>query len=169
MRHLKAGKALGVTPSHRRAMLRNLVTSVLEHGRITTTITRAKELRKPLDRMIGLGKRGDLHARRQALAYVKSKAAMANLFGELAERYSGRGGGYSRIFMTGTRKGDAAQMAIVQLVDHENDPFAGEKPAPKRKAKREPDKTVLEEVAQEVRAEAKESGESPEGAGDKKD
>ncbi len=156
MRHLKAGKALGVTPSHRRAMLRNIVTSVLEHGRITTTVTRAKELRKPLDHMIGLGKRGDLHARRQALAFVKSKAAMANLFGELAERYSGRDGGYSRIFKTShRRKGDGAQMAIVQLVDDENDPFAGDKPKRKGKPKAgKKDESVLKDVAKAVSADS---------------
>ena len=120
MRHLKAGKALGVTPSHRRAMLRNIVTSVLEHGRIKTTVTRAKELRKPLDHMIGLGKRGDLHARRQALAFVKSKAAMANLFGELAERYSDRDGGYSRIFkISRRRKGDGAELAVIEILGSE--------------------------------------------------
>ena len=153
MRHLKAGKALGVTPSHRRAMLRNLVTSVLEHGRITTTLTRAKELRKPLDHMIGLGKRGDLHARRQALAFVKSKAAMANLFGEFAERYSDRDGGYTRIFTTRRRKGDGALLAIVQLVGHENDPFADDKPKRRDKPKSgKKDKSVLEDVAKEVSA-----------------
>ena len=163
MRHLKAGRALGVSPSHRRALLRNIVTSLLEHGRITTTLARAKEMRRPLDRMIALGKRGDLHARRQALSFVKSKVAMKNLFGPLAERYGDRPGGYSRIIKIGTRrKGDGAQMAMMQLVGDEKDPFAGEEPKskPKRKAAKKAG-TVLEDVAQKVteKAEAVAKGE----------
>lgn len=131
MRHQKSGNALGVSPAHRRAMLRNLVTAVLEHGRITTTLPRAKEMRRSLDKMIGLGKRGDLHARRQALSFVKSKLAMAHLFGEYAERYQDRPGGYARVLRLGHRHGDGAQLALVQLVDHDSDPFAGTKPKPK--------------------------------------
>jgi large subunit ribosomal protein L17 len=148
MRHLKSGRALGVKPAHRRAMLRNMVTSLLEHGRIKTTVTRAKELRKPLDQMITLGKQGDLAARRQALGFVKSKAAMANLFGDLAERYKERHGGYSRILRVGPRRGDGAELALVLLVGGESDPFADEK-KPRRRGARQP-KAVLEQVAEEV-------------------
>ena len=124
MRHLKSGRALGVKPAHRRAMLRNLVTSVLEHERITTTMARAKELRGPLDKMITLGKRGDLNARRRALAYVKSKKAMEVLFGDLAQRYADRPGGFARVLRTAVRRGDGAEMAIVQWVGAPNEPFA---------------------------------------------
>ena len=88
MRHLKAGNRLGVTTSHRRAMMRNMVTSILEHGQVTCTLARAKEVRKPLEKMISWGKQGDLHARRQALRFVKSKEAMLQLFEVLADRKS---------------------------------------------------------------------------------
>jgi large subunit ribosomal protein L17 len=152
MRHLKSGRALGVKPAHRRAMMRNMVTSVLEHGRIKTTVARAKELRKPLDQMIGLGKQGDLAARREALRFVKSKAAMASLFGELAERYRERPGGYSRILRLGPRRGDGAELALVQLVGAESDPFADDKKPRRRRGAKQP-KAVLEQVAEDVRAE----------------
>ena len=159
MRHLKSGRALGVKPAHRRAMMRNMVTSLLEHGRIRTTVTRAKELRKPLDQMITLGKEGDLAARRGALTFVKSKAAMANLFGELAERYKDRAGGYSRILRLGPRRGDGAELALVILVGSENDPFAEEKKGGRRRRAAKP-KAVLDEVADGVKA-----GDAPKGKG----
>ncbi len=151
MRHLKSGRALGVKPPHRRAMMRNMVTSLLEHGRIRTTVTRAKELRKPLDEMITLGKQGDLAARRMALRFVKSKASMAALFGELAERFKERAGGYSRIMRLGPRRGDGAEMAVMVLVGGENDPFAEDKKGRRRRPARQP-KPVLDEVAEEVQA-----------------
>jgi large subunit ribosomal protein L17 len=152
MRHLKAGRALGVKPAHRRAMMRNMVTSVLEHGQIRTTLARAKELRKPLDQMITLGKRGDLAARRRALGFVKSKEAMANLFGDLAERYKERSGGYARVLKLGTRRGDGAELALVMLVGSENDPFTEDKRPRRRPAAKQP-KQVIEQVAEEVRSE----------------
>jgi large subunit ribosomal protein L17 len=154
MRHLKSSRSLGVKPAHRRSMLRNLVTSVLEHEQIRTTVTRAKTLRKPLARMITLAKQGDLAARRQALAYLKSKAAMARLFGELAERYQDRQGGYCRILRLGPRRGDGAEMALVMLVGHPADPFAEAKQPRRRggKSKSKP-KEVIETVAEQVRAE----------------
>ena len=133
-------------------MLRNMVTSLLEQGQIRTTVARAKELRKPLDHMITLGKQGDLAARRRALSFVKSKTAMANLFGELAERYKERPGGYSRIMRMAPRRGDGAEMALIMLVGSENDPFAEEKQPRRRRAAKAP-KQVLEEVAEEVRSE----------------
>ena len=122
MRHLKAGNRLGVTTAHRRAMMRNMVTSILENGQITCTLARAKEVRKPLEKMIGWGKQGSLHARRQALSFVKSKEAMTQLFEELAERYKDRQGGYCRIIKLGkNRLGDNSEMAIVQLLGSETD------------------------------------------------
>ncbi len=116
MRHLKSGKRLGVTTSHRKAMMRNLVTSLLEHGEIKTTLTRAKEMRKYFDKMIGLGKRNNLHARRQALAFVKSKDLVHKLFEEYGPLYQDRNGGYTRIYRTGHRLGDNAQMALIKMV-----------------------------------------------------
>ena len=119
MRHRKAGKRLGRTTSHREAMLRNMVTSLLEHERIVTTTPKAKEVRKLADRMITLAKRGDLHARRQALAVIRSKKVVAKLFDELKDDYLDRNGGYTRIIKTGNRVGDAAAMAIIELVNYQ--------------------------------------------------
>lgn len=119
MRHRKAGKRLGRTTSHREAMLRNMVTSLLEHERIVTTAPKAKELRRLADRMITLAKRGDLHARRQALAVIRSKKVVAKLFDELKDDYLDRNGGYTRIIKTGNRVGDAASMAIIELVNYQ--------------------------------------------------
>lgn len=152
MRHLKAGRTLGVKPAHRKAMLRNIVTSLVEKEQIKTTVARAKEMRKPLDKMITLGKRGDLSARRTALAFVKSKEAMAKLFGELAERYQERQGGFSRILKLGPRRGDGAEMALILLVGKPDDPFAEESKPRRRGGKKEP-KAVLKDVAEEVREE----------------
>ena len=118
MRHRKAGKRLGRNSSHQQAMLRNMVTSLLEHERIVTTAPKAKELRKLADKMITLAKRGDLHARRQALAVIRSKKVVDKLFTELREEYMARNGGYTRIIHTGSRTGDAAPMAIIELVNY---------------------------------------------------
>jgi large subunit ribosomal protein L17 len=98
-------------------MLRNMVTSLLDQERIVTTVAKAKEARRITDQMITLGKRGDLHARRQAMAYIRSKSVVAKLFDQLSAQYSERNGGYTRIIRTGTRLGDAAPMAILELVD----------------------------------------------------
>jgi len=119
MRHRKAGKRLGRTTSHREAMLRNMVTSLLEHERIVTTAPKAKEVRRLADQMITLAKRGDLHARRQALAVIRSKKVVAKLFDELKDDYLDRNGGYTRIIKTGNRVGDAASMAIIELVNYQ--------------------------------------------------
>ena len=116
MRHLKAGKRLGVTTSHRKALMRNLVTALLEHGEIRTTITRAKEMRKYFDKMIGLGKKNNLHARRQALSFVKSKDVVKKLFEEYGPLYENRNGGYTRIYRLARRLGDNSQMALIQMV-----------------------------------------------------
>ncbi len=116
MRHRMAGRKLGVTTSHRKAMLRNMVTSLFEHEKIETTDARAKELRVVADRMVTLAKRGDLHARRQALSFIRSKSVVAKLFDELSKRYSDRPGGYVRVVKKGFRVGDGAPVSIVELV-----------------------------------------------------
>ena len=117
MRHRKSGRRLGRNSSHRKALFRNMVTSLMDHELIQTTDAKAKELRGIADRMITLGKRGDLHARRQAEAVIKDKAVTLKVFGELAERYRERPGGYTRIIKVGNRVGDAAPISIIELVD----------------------------------------------------
>jgi large subunit ribosomal protein L17 len=116
MRHLKAGRRLSRTTEHRQAMLRNLVTSLLEHERVETTRAKAKEVRQWAEQIITLAKRGDLHARRQSLALVRSKKVVAKLFGELRERYLERPGGYTRIIPLGLRLGDGAPLSIIEMV-----------------------------------------------------
>lgn len=118
MRHRKTGRKLGRTSSHRAAMMRNIVTSLLDMERIVTTVPKAKEVRRVAEQMITLGKRGDLHARRQAMSYIQSKAVVAKLFDQLSSQYADRPGGYTRIIRTGTRLGDAAPMAIIELVGY---------------------------------------------------
>lgn len=119
MRHRMAGKKLGRNSSHRKAMMRNMVTSLFDHEKITTTDARAKELRKLADRLITLGKRGTLHARRQAMEVVQDKKVAAKLFERLAPRYQERPGGYTRIVKLGLREGDKASMVIIELVEEE--------------------------------------------------
>jgi len=121
MRHGKSGRKLGRTSSHRKAMFRNMVTSLFEHERIVTTEQKAKELRPIAEKMITLAKRGDLHARRQALSYIQSKDVVAKLFDEIQGQFADRQGGYTRIIKTGNRLGDAAPMAIIELVGYEED------------------------------------------------
>ncbi|QGU00807.1 LSU ribosomal protein L17p [Candidatus Syntrophocurvum alkaliphilum] len=110
-------RKLGFRSDHRRSMLRNSVTSLLEHEKIVTTESRAKEIRKSAEKIITLGKRGDLHARRQALSYLFNEDTVSKVFSDLAERYTDRQGGYTRIIKTGARKGDGAPMVIIELVD----------------------------------------------------
>ena len=119
MRHRKAGKKLSRQTSHRKALMRNLVTELLRHGKIRTTLAKAKAMRSPAEKMITLGKRGDLHARRQALSFIQSKEVVHELFDTIAARYAEREGGYTRILKLGPRKGDAAPMAIIELVEEE--------------------------------------------------
>jgi large subunit ribosomal protein L17 len=116
MRHLKAGRRLSRTTEHRLAMLRNLVTSLLEHERVETTRAKAKEVRQWADKIITLAKRGDLHARRQTLSVVRSKKVVAKIFGELRERFLDRPGGFTRIIPLGVRLGDGAPLSIIELV-----------------------------------------------------
>lgn len=121
MRHRKSGRKLGRTSTHRDAMFRNMVTSLFEHERIVTTKEKAKEIRPIAEKMITLAKRGDLHARRQALSYIQSEGVVAKLFSEIQEQFADRNGGYTRIIQTGVRRGDCASMAIIELVGYEED------------------------------------------------
>jgi len=116
MRHQFRGRKLGRTHSHRKALLRNLVTSLLRHGRITTTVPKAKELRSVTDRMITYAKKGGLHHRRLAARYINDAGVIATLFGDYATRFATRPGGYTRIMKLGPRKGDAAEMAVIELM-----------------------------------------------------
>jgi large subunit ribosomal protein L17 len=133
MRHQKAGVKLNRTGSHRNAMFRNMVTSLFEHGRIHTTDAKAKELRRWADRIITLAKRGDLHARRQALSIVRSKAVVHKLFEEVSTRFGKRAGGYTRVVKLGRRLGDAAPVSLVELVGPEEK--KAKKPKRKKPAK----------------------------------
>jgi large subunit ribosomal protein L17 len=138
MHHGKTGSKLGRTSSHKEAMLRNMVTSVIKHERIKTTDTKAKELRKLAEKMVTLGKKGSLHARRQALAVVRDKDMVGKLFGELTERYRNRAGGYTRIVKVGYRYGDNAPVSILEFIsDEKKKEKAKAKGKTKAKAKKE--------------------------------
>lgn len=132
MRHGVSGRKLNRTTSHRLAMFRNMVTSLLQHERIYTTLPKAKELRRWGDWMISLGKRGDLHARRQALSLIREKSVVYKLFEELAPKYQSRPGGYTRIIKVGYRRGDASPMCMIELVTESQRPPKKKKhkPAP---------------------------------------
>lgn len=119
MRHGVSGRKLGVTSTHRIAMLRSMATSLIKHEQITTTLPKAKELRPYVERIITLGKRGDLHARRQAYAQIRDERVVDKLFTTIAERYKGRAGGYTRVLKAGMRYGDAASMAVIELVERD--------------------------------------------------
>ena len=121
MRHRFGGRKLNRTSSHRKAMFSNMAASLLRHEQITTTLPKAKELRRVADKMITLGKKGSLHARRQAEAYLRDDDALAKLFDGLAGRYKERSGGYTRVLKAGFRYGDSAPMAIIELVDRDPD------------------------------------------------
>ncbi len=110
-------RKLGRPTDQRKALLRGIVTEVIKHGKVNTTVFRAKEARRIVDRMITLGKRGDLHARRQALAYIYEPEVVHKLFAELAPKYTNRNGGYTRVLKLGARKGDGAEVAVLELVE----------------------------------------------------
>jgi large subunit ribosomal protein L17 len=132
MRHGISGRKLGRTSTHRKATLANMAAALIRHEQITTTLPKAKELRPVVDKLITLGKRGGLHARRQALSVLRNDELATKLFGPLAERYKARHGGYTRVLHAGMRYGDAADLAVIELVDR--DPSAkglGDKPTPK--------------------------------------
>jgi large subunit ribosomal protein L17 len=117
MRHARTGKKLGRDSAHRKALYSNLTGALIEHGRIKTTVTKAKAVKPIAEKMITLGRRGDLHARRQAVAFLRSKDVVHKLFAEVAPRFTDRPGGYSRIIKLGPRAGDAAEMVYLELVD----------------------------------------------------
>lgn len=121
MRHRMSGRKLNRTSAHRKAMLRNMAAALVKHEQIKTTLPKAKELKPYLDKLITLGKRGDLHARRQALSVLGDRALTAKLFDTLAPRYAERNGGYTRVLKVGPRYGDSAPMAYIELVDRDED------------------------------------------------
>jgi large subunit ribosomal protein L17 len=153
MRHRKGGFKLGRNTSHRRALLRNLVTSVLLEDRIETTVTKAKASRPLIERMITLGKRGDVHARRQAASFLVTADAVSRLFDTVAPRYGDRNGGYLRIVRTRARQGDAAEMAIIELIGAEKELNAKRAKRDEVKAKKR------EELAKQL--EERKAGEEP--------
>jgi large subunit ribosomal protein L17 len=139
MRHQKAGRKLGMNTSHRLAMLRNMVTSLIVYDRIKTTDTRAKELKRIADKMVTLGKRGDLHARRVALRFIRLKSAAKKLFEEIAPRFKDRQGGYTRIIKVKRRLGDNAPVSIIEFTEmpkaEAKDDKQGKKKKPAEKKK----------------------------------
>ena len=121
MRHGRSGRRLNRTSSHRKAMFTNMAASLIEHEQITTTLPKAKELRPIVEKLVTLGKRGDLHARRQAISQIRDNEAVRKLFDTIATRYATRNGGYIRIMKAGFRTGDNAPMAVVEFVDRDVD------------------------------------------------
>jgi large subunit ribosomal protein L17 len=146
MRHRNAGFKLGRNTSHRRAMLRNLVTSVILMDRVETTITKCKASRPIVEKMITLGKNGSVHARRQALAYLMTPESVDRLFNVVAPRYASRNGGYLRITRTGPRKGDAAELAYIELLgaEHELNEKAHKRAEAREKKREELSKQLAE-------------------------
>ena len=145
MRHARAGKKLGRDSAHRKALYSNLAGALIEHGRIKTTVTKAKAVKPLAEQMITLGRRGDLHARRQATAFLRSRDVVHKLFDEVARLFMDRPGGYTRIVMIGPRPGDAAEMAYLELVNEEY--------VAKERAARTPEPAVVE-AEPEAEAEA---------------
>lgn len=138
MRHGCAGRQFGRDTSHRKALLRMLVTALLKNEKIETTVAKAKEIRPLAEKMITLGKRGDLHARRQALSFIHDVTVVSGLFAQIAPRFVSRNGGYTRIVMTRTRPGDAAPMAVIELVERQKQ----EAKETKEKGKKTPGNTI---------------------------
>jgi large subunit ribosomal protein L17 len=135
MRHLNQGRKLNRTSAHRKALFRNLVLALVKHDRIKTTDAKAKELRRYADRMVTLGKRGDLAARRLAFAFMQSRDAVKRLFDEIAPRFKERNGGYTRVVKFGFRRGDAAPLSIVEFSDHSEPATSGK--ARRKRARRQ--------------------------------
>lgn len=155
MRHRRRRGKLARPAAHRTALLRNLVTSLLDHELVETTDPRAKELKRVADKMITLGKRGDLHARRQAASFIRGRDMVTKLFDDLAKRYAKRPGGYTRVLKSRVRVGDAAPLSIVELVDRAAEAKA-EEPKPDKKAeKKAPAKKPRAKKAAEKGAEPK--------------
>ncbi|HEY1807958.1 MAG TPA: 50S ribosomal protein L17 [Acidobacteriaceae bacterium] len=157
MRHRNAGYKLGRNTSHRRALLRNLVTSILMEDRIETTVAKAKAARPHVEKLITLGKQGDLHARRQALGYLQTREAVTRLFDTVAPRYGDRNGGYLRIIRKGFQRGDGAEKVFIELVD-------AEQVLDEKRQKRAEARTKRREEMQKAMAEQEAAGE---GGGEK--
>ena len=121
MRHRISGRKLNRTSQHRQMLFRNMSQALIKHEQIVTTLAKARELRPVVERLVTLGKRGDLHSRRQAFARLRDDAMVSKLFGVLAERYAQRKGGYTRIIKAGYRYGDSAAMAVIEFVDRDED------------------------------------------------
>ncbi|GAB4223806.1 MAG: 50S ribosomal protein L17 [Kiloniellaceae bacterium] len=138
MRHGLHGRRFNRTASHRKAMFANMAASLIKHEQIKTTLPKAKDLRRVVDRLVTLGKRGDLHARRQALSVLRDTEITGKLFDELAERYKERNGGYTRVLKAGHRYGDMAPMAVIELVDRDPD-AKGQDSGPTQEAAEEED------------------------------
>lgn len=155
MRHRKAGLKLNRTSSHRKAMFRNMVTSLFKHDRIRTTDVKAKELRRWAENLITLAKRGDLHARRQALSIVREKDVVHKLFAEAAEKYGAASGGYTRIVKLGRRPGDAAPISMIELIS----PEKVQKKKKKKKAKAVVEKKPVAEKKKALKDKAAEEKE----------
>ncbi len=134
MRHGCAGRQFGRDTSHRKALLRMLVTSLLRNEKIETTVAKAKEIRPLAEKMITLAKRGDLHARRQALSFINDEAVVSGLFSQIAPRFAARSGGYTRIIPTRRRPGDAAPLAVIELVERQKQEAAVSKKSEKAKS-----------------------------------
>jgi large subunit ribosomal protein L17 len=149
MRHRKHTFKIGRSGAHRKALLANQVCSLITEGEIKTTIVKAKETRRFADRMVTLGKKGDLHHRRLAISRLRDKDAVAMLFSEIAPKFANRDGGYTRIIRIGTRIGDAAEMCILQWVEGENTP----KPSKKKEVKKAASKTEAKSEVKEEKAE----------------
>ncbi|MEI6214777.1 MAG: 50S ribosomal protein L17 [Desulfuromonadales bacterium] len=154
MRHNKSGRRLGRKTSHREAMFRNMVTSLLTHEKITTTDAKAKEIRVVAERMITLGKRGDLHAMRQAASVIREKSVVTKLFSTIAPRYQDRPGGYTRIVKLGVRQGDAAPLSLIELVEAEMKPAKAKQVPVKPAVVKAPVTVAAPEAAPEVSAES---------------
>lgn len=165
MQHNRAGRKLGRTTAHRRALFRNQISSLVKHERITTTLHKAKELRPLAEKLVTLGKRGGLHARRLALKQLPDADAVQKLFGDLAKRFETRKGGYTRILKLGRRQGDGAETALIEFVDFDFAQRRAEKVA-KEKAASEKKETLLEKAKRLVTGR---SGAKPEAAGEKAD
>jgi large subunit ribosomal protein L17 len=145
VRHARTGKKLGRDSAHRRALYANLAGALIEHGRIKTTVTKAKAVKPVAEQMITLGRRGDLHARRQATSFLRSRDVVHKLFAEVAPLFKDRPGGYTRIVKLGPRPGDAAEMVYLELVDEEFVAKEREARTPEPVAVAEPEPEAVEE------------------------
>lgn len=158
MRHSVRGRKLNRTSSHRKALFSNLTAQLFEHKQIVTTLPKAKETRKYAEKMITLGKKGDLNSLRQALKFLKQKKAVYTVFNDIAPKYMKRPGGYTRVLKLGNRKGDAAETAVIQLVEFDEETTVSSAPEPVKKAK-EKKTQVKEEKPSEPEVPAEETKE----------